>query len=427
MTIARHKVDNSVTNKCEQFALTHYIKAINHLQNPLPFGKDRPSFRVILIVCIIFVSLELLRGHFSIAQLHLRQGLHLLRAATWLTEDRSDMLVLRRCHESLDNWITEAFSRLHIQVELSKQHSQHECLLIRFAELGPPVIRFPSAKEAWHALQRLLTLVIRLSRQARKYEIENTNGLACDVLNLVREQERLSEELVQWREIYRVSEKVLKGRGLEREEKLCKILQIYHTMTSIMVNTCLKPGDESAFDLHSHQFSQLIQTLADLWWFSSTTDEFVVPPGYLADMTRSVVDMGCIFPLYYVAIKCRVHRIRIQAVRILESTYHREGIWDAKITACISRKVIQLEEKDYLDGQNLNDDFSLFSYPKNEDLLTATPPTSYRLQDIELIFRGDPTSDISILCTKFQGGIRSRVCVGTFHLPEKLWVGRATG
>ena len=45
------------------------------------------------------------------------------------------------------------------------------------------------------------------------------------------------------------------------------------------------------------------------------------------------------------AVKCRVHRIRIQAIRLLESFSHKEVIWDAKATACITRKVTEIEDR----------------------------------------------------------------------------------
>jgi hypothetical protein len=50
------------------------------------------------------------------------------------------------------------------------------------------------------------------------------------------------------------------------------------------------------------------------------------PPGHIIDISRSTIDLGLIAPLYYTAVKCRVHRITLQAIRLLETIFYKEGI-----------------------------------------------------------------------------------------------------
>jgi hypothetical protein len=66
----------------------------------------------------------------------------------------------------------------------------------------------------------------------------------------------------------------------------------------------------------------------------------------MLNMSRCIVDIGWIPPLYYTAIRCRIHRVRLHAIRLLESTSHREGICDARISAAVARTVMQLETND---------------------------------------------------------------------------------
>jgi hypothetical protein len=57
------------------------------------------------------------------------------------------------------------------------------------------------------------------------------------------------------------------------------------------------------------------------------------------------VDMGYIPPLYYLALKCRVPRLRRRAIELIISTPHKEGIWDGEVAAYVARQVMETEEE----------------------------------------------------------------------------------
>jgi hypothetical protein len=134
-------------------------------------------------------------------------------------------------------------------------------------------------------------------------------------------QQRVQIELSRWLDTYEESRNVLRGKESLEEKKANQLLCSYHTMVTIMTDTCLSPRDETVFDSHTAQFVHLIRQLADLRGICPIH----APRGHLIIMSRSIVDMGCIPPLYYVVVKCRARRIRLQAVRLLESMFHREG------------------------------------------------------------------------------------------------------
>jgi Fungal specific transcription factor domain len=415
----RQEQSNSIPDKLEQFTLQHYVKAISHLR-PHFSAKDRASFRVALIVCIIFVSLDFLRGHFTTAQIHLQNGLKLLGETQSLSDRNDGLLLLRPCREAIDDWIVEAFSRLHIQVELFKQLYQHPCLLLQAAEPGPPAPMFCSFKEAWHEMERLMNKIFHLTKQAREHEAECTS--LRHPLALLGHQQRVRTELARWLDTYEASREALRGQESLEEEKAYQILCIYHTMVTIMADMCLCPSDEGVFDSHTNQFVHLIRQLADLWAISSTIFPFRAPPGHLINMSRSIVDMAWIPPLYYAAVKCRVHRIRLQAIRLLESTFHREGIWDARIAACVSRKVMEIEERDYYKDVDTADDFPLSSSPRPRDLSLPPLPESYRIRDVEVVLSGDPMNKVLLLCRQRQDGMDCKVRIGEYHVPSQRWM-----
>jgi hypothetical protein len=143
----RQEQNNSASDKVEQLTLQPYLKAIRHLQ-PHFAARDRASFRVALIACIVFISLDFLRGHFAAAQIHLQNGLKLLGELHSLSGENQELLILGSCSEGVDHWIVEEFSGLNIQVELFKYFHPHPSLLQQAVEPGRPSGTFSTFKKA---------------------------------------------------------------------------------------------------------------------------------------------------------------------------------------------------------------------------------------------------------------------------------------
>lgn len=108
----------------------------------------------------------------------------------------------------------------------------------------------------------------------------------------------------------------------------------------------------------------------------------------LTVLMQRVSDLGWIMPLYFTAIKCRHHRVRLQAIRLLEMSPHKEGIWDATMAASIAREVIQTEEEEFSAAVKLMDDFDNLTAPREEDLYLPLVPRSLRLRDIRIFLGG---------------------------------------
>ena len=408
------------SNEQERSTLQHYVKAINHLK-PHFSTKAKASLQVALITCITFVYLEFLRGHFRTAQTHLGNGLKILREIHLLSNDNNGILRSKPCLESTDDWIVEAFSRLHLQVELFKHAYQHPCLVLQAASPETQTLVFHSINEAWQQLGQLLNEVFNLTHLARQQG-------ACECIQthllLLEDQQRIQTELARWLDEYETFNKPLQGLRPTQEEKGYQLLYTYHTMACIMLATCLRPSDESAFDLHTNHFVLLIRQLTVLQTTASTISPVRAVPG---DMSRCIVDMGWIPVLYYMAIKCRVHRIRLQAIRLLESTSHREGIWDAKTAACVARKVMQMEERDFYKDVDTADDFSFLSSPRPQDLLLPSLPESYRIRDVEVVLSGDPMDRILLFCVQTLEGIDCRVLMSVYSVHLQCWIDEKHG
>ena len=403
----------SAPSEQERFALKHYVKAINHLQ-PCFSVKDRTSFRVTLITCIAFVCLEFLRGHFKIAQAHLQNGLQILIEAEMLSNDNIGILQSKPHQESTDDWIIEAFSRLHLQVELFKYTFQHPCLVLQVTSPQSPTLVFHSINDAWQQLGQILNRVFLLTHHARQQALSQHRSTQYPQA-LPELQQQIQIDLARWLDRYESFKNTIPHDSSIEEKKAYQGLPTYHTMATIMAATCLTPTNESIYDSHTSQFLLLIKQLTHLRTLASPAQ--ILPAG---DMSRSIIDMGWIPPLYYTAIKCRVHRLRVHAIRLLESTSHREGIWDAKAVACVARKVMEVEERGFYKG--VADDFPLASIPLLQDLSLPVLPEEYRMRDVEIVLSGAPLDRILLFCKRKEGdGGDCRVLVAEYDVYLRRW------
>ncbi|KAJ5569565.1 uncharacterized protein N7459_008995 [Penicillium hispanicum] len=402
----------------DKFALNNYIQSI-HFLRPHFSTKSKASSRTILIACIVFVSLELLRGHFTTAREHLEKGLQIREEAEDLSKENSSHLGIVPRRDSIDDWIIEAFSRLHVQMGLFSQLCHGPYGTLKGANTDPLPLEFSTVNETWRVLESLLQQTLHLSRTA--FELTEAGAPLHTCTDLWRQQNTLLVRLQQWFVAYKRSNQVLRRRKTLDEEKAYSIVGVYHTMITIMAELSLNPSDEMTFDSQAHRFDHLIRQMTTLWTLSKPALDIMAAAGDEFNMSRSIVDMGCISPLYYVAVKCRNHRLRLQAVRLLESVTHREGVWDAKISACAARKVMELEEAGYYMHLEPADHFSLLSYPAPYDLLVPPLPKQNRICDVELVLHGSPTETILLFCRKRQDGEVFRSCLAQYDILSRSW------
>ncbi|KAF7180853.1 hypothetical protein CNMCM7691_010144 [Aspergillus felis] len=400
--------DGLKTENEEKVTLTRYSKAISYLQ-PHFKTKDRTAFRIALIVCVLFIALELLRGHFESARIHLQQGLNLLEGSG--LSKRKGRLLVGQSQEYVDDWIVQALSRLHIQVELLKQVHRGSSLRLQIPCLQCKSSTFPSVKEAWSWLHHQMGTVFHLNGDVRGHVCPKSNLPA----QLLQRQQSIHENLTQWLNTYNATSQAMNGRMPKDQAQIYGLLRTYHTMITIMAATCLSPGDEMVFDLHADKFLEMITMLAHLWKFLSMYSAFGSRPAQFF-MSRSIGDLGWIAPLYYTAIKCRVHRIRLHAIRLLETSFHREGFWDSQILAFVARKVMEIEEGDFYQLLDSVDDFALHRPPGHDEMLFPPLPESCRLSDVEVSLLGDPVSTISILCNLSGHGTGRQTCVASYEV-----------
>lgn len=417
--------EEDVLGQMEQVPLRYFARSINNLQRHLS-ANSQASLRIVLITCIIFTTLDLLRGHFKTAQIHVRNGVHLVRRLGSFS-DRDDGLHPTRMSDPTDIWIVEAFMRLHGQVEVQSLMNRVACEpLFPDFSLIPLIQKVRSAKEAWNHLDKILEHILHLNNQALECETE-CQALRPPPPSLRTDQQQIQTALTSWSKACGSSRPslLMQHYKLPWEKKGFWLLLLHHQMLTIMADLCLLPRNEVIFDAHTDSFLRLINHAVDLWAYTLSTNppRPKLLPGQFLNMSNSITDKGWVAALYYTAVKCRVHRIRLQAVRFLQSSHHREGFWDSFIMAAVARKVMEIEERDYYHDINpLDNVFSLTSSPTSWDLSLPTLPESYRLRGVEAILSGCPVNRVLLLCNQRQGMEDRKIQIGEYDILTQRWI-----
>uniref|UniRef100_A0A8H7K117 Transcription factor domain-containing protein n=1 Tax=Bionectria ochroleuca TaxID=29856 RepID=A0A8H7K117_BIOOC len=393
--------------KESKFMLQHYISAISELRRLLS-NKDKASYRVALVICIMFTTLDFLRGHLKAAQMHLRNGLKILGELQGCSSRINSGVTSPLTHSTgqEDGWISEAYSRLHLQMQLWKPIAEKPLFSLSDSLLSIPT-RFQTLPKAWQGWEGIMNQILTLTEEARL----QTQTLP----SLIEQRECIRSALDRWLKSYQSSDLGLLPVSAEKADAL---IRAYHSMATIMVEVCLDPGDEMIYDSQTSRFLDMLSHLLRLLsgHGAHTIHGLSEASSSRSKFEWSIVDFGNIQALYYMAVKCRVHRIRLQAIRLLELCSHREGIWDSKAAGCVARKVMNLEEQRSWHSE-LDDDFPILGYPDFSEISEPTIPVSQRICDAEIEMEGSPMN--TILLFGHESG--KRVVISKYDCASMEW------
>ncbi|KAJ4364509.1 hypothetical protein N0V83_009104 [Neocucurbitaria cava] len=421
----------------ERFVLQQYSKAINLLQSVL-LHRDKTSIAVVLIVCQVFTFLEYLRGKHKLAETHLRNGLRLLKDL--YTEESMSyhgVVVLKPASHAkvLDHGIVRSFATMHLQADLFGRHLAGIDMILQPMETEVPFPTFANVEEAKDCLDKLLHGILLISQKLR----ENRDGFENDWSRFDHAQEQAMSLLQAWLETYYRTTVEMKRRILlngnppegplafgtktppstkpiTREPIAYKLLLSYHAMATIMCN-CLRADSESAYEAHTTEFMIILEGSIELW--KAYLLALSVPNN--VKLSDSISEFGFLPPLYYTALKCRNHRIRLHAIRLLSQIPHKEGVWDSNITASVGRKVMRLEEAEVSRGMDFDfdDEFPLEVVPDLDAYCYPKLPESSLFHEVQVDLQEEPANSAVLTCKRWQvdGNLEVLKC----HFDGRRW------
>ncbi|KAI0427607.1 hypothetical protein F5Y09DRAFT_26424 [Xylaria sp. FL1042] len=415
--------DYTTLDSQQKFMLQEYGESIRSLQSHLS-SRDRKSIQVALTTCAIYTFLENLLGRYVTANAHLHSGLRLLAGIYGPVDGLASETITSISRGYVDDWIIEIFVRLHVQAALWGQGLLSLCPRLPVFPTTPIPAFFENANQAAHHLDRLILDILRLAEQCSGSDDSAVNP----TLDLVLDdcQQSFLRELEQWLAAYNMTNLEICKGFTSVDEFYMKVLRGYHTMAVLMLSTCTWPASEMVYDLYTAGFVQLLEQLVVIWKAHVARPAWRLDPA-TADMPRkishSVGDKGWIPLLYFVAVKCRVHRIRLHAIRLMSQTAHKEGVWNASLALIVAEEIMRIEEGDYYQGLDTDDKFRIVSIPTDHDMQLPPLPEYRRLYNTRVELPEHPMGSLMLEYEHKLGNIddtiRRKRC---YDLQARRWV-----
>lgn len=377
------------------FTVRQYNRAIDCLK-PCFSDSRRISLRITLVSCALFIYAEFLRGHYTKGIIHLEHGLTLLPGIGKSAESRDPSSTL------VDGWLITIFTRLLVQAKLFGQSLRVSCqsFLDSSLQRSPDVFR-----STHHARRRLEQILLRTFYLQEQSDQLTANGTTTPLIDLLNYQNSIQMELQLWLKNYETTMENLPPTHNALELFAYRLLRLYHRLAVILAGTCLESSSELRFDLYDPSFSDIISHCIETYQMRFPNGKRDVRAHHDPEPTspNSVSDIGWIVPLYFTALKCRNHRIRHQAIKLLESSLHKEGMWSSTLAVLVARQVVEIEEGNFYEHIGSKDDqFDMLSAPTDEDLATSSLPEEFRLSKIDVVLPADGAGKLLLRCCREQ-------------------------
>lgn len=363
---------------------------------------------------MVFVCLEYLRGRYQTGNEHLRNGIRVIGGLA----GAGNILDLEAPMDPADIWLMETFGRLNLQANLLGQGVRFTYNVVQSFDSQPMPVIFTSIRVARKQLDWLQSEIILLTNRWER--LNEHSPLKDPPPNLIDLRLRILKELESWERTYTVSRVTLVAQMGAVGNCVYVMLRLYHKMARIMASTCFLPNGETSFDDHTDDFVQIITESID---FHNYTKSIPMDKVFThrPDISPFTSDKGCIPPLYFTAIKCRVHRIRLQAIRALMVTLSKEGVWDAQLAGAVGGEVMRLEEGGFYKDIPLEDDFAWDQVPTEKDFQSPELPENNRMHSVQVILPNSRQDEAVIVCKRRTETGISDTITRTYDPVLKKW------
>jgi hypothetical protein len=306
-------------------AIQSYNKAIQYVLRKDSLSNN--DVYVSLVVCILFVCLEFMKGDMNLSFQHIQGGFRILMDRNNRARS-TDLLVPSSpgVTDDLISALSAMLSRLRVQTLLFDPNLLPLGKRKEFvASISGPMPReFRSLAEARSHFVGIggeaMGLILRTSRTVY------VNGSFDEHVAV---QKCLAVEIRQWMHAFDCLLAARQQSWTWQQVKAANILNMQALAISIWISTALSP-EQSVFDAYRPEFEAILDLALG-----------TVGHGMLSSFQ---FDLGVIPTLHFVGVKCRWPELRRQALKILGSAHWREMLFDSHRAYRAVHRVIELEE-----------------------------------------------------------------------------------
>ncbi|KAH8654994.1 hypothetical protein BGZ60DRAFT_495615 [Tricladium varicosporioides] len=310
--------------------LVQYTKAIAAVARYISQNDQDP--RISLISCLMFVWIEIFRGDLASAFQHLTSGVRILESSPGL-KPKINIATHSQKRDELLAFLTRSFARLKVQATIHGSVSAKipfSCNSSKYSVSSPS--SFSNIFESRGYLDTLIQEIFGHMRELHdNRSLEKTSAVDFTALEL---RETYLHRLEEWYSAHQC----LIGRApqlVKDEAPSFQYLQLYYRLMNLMLES-LVWNSEMNSDNYSAGFADIIKISTDLLDVSQLQPEGKPRP--------LCVDMGIIPPLFFLALKCRVLKLREQAIALLKRGPEQEGLWFRERVVKFSEWKVAMEE-----------------------------------------------------------------------------------
>lgn len=304
-----------------RLALSHYNLAIREL-------KSMNNEPLVLMVCILFICIEILLGNREAAIQHCKHGVVILEN-------------VEASYPWTKKYLSPIFRRLTLFPFFFGSGSASFPKLLGLDDQMPA--SFSSMEEAQYYLDGIVTRTVGLVRQGDSYRLGNLRSKPVPS-ELLSQQDTIRSALNQWQSRFADFQNEAPSRP-RPDEMLCNTLLRYE-IAQIWVETAFE-YDETAYDRYLDRFRWMVSEAANIYLSRISEGDTT-----LQETPKFIFEMGFIPLLYYVVIKCRCLETRIQALSLMKMLgVVRENLWELSSMHAAGRRVIEIEHAVLLDKQ----------------------------------------------------------------------------
>ncbi|KAI9925574.1 hypothetical protein MW887_005955 [Aspergillus wentii] len=309
-----------------RFALEQYGRSLSAL-NIRRHSRDPKLCEVVLTCCLLFVMLELTRGQYDLAFMHVRQGLLIIQDKS--RDSSSSIWTLRS--DDVEISLAQTMARLDAQSVFFGIEAPR--LNLYPGETGQieGADDFQTLSDARRGFDVLLSSATHFLNAVNSLPSEER--LSCHHPDLGERQLHLRIQLEEYMVRLQRSKIQLKGN---KEQRGIDLIHLHEKTLSILLETSLTGTEEPNYDIYTDDFKNILAScvrIAQSFWEDGPARPTLV------------LDMGIIPPLLLACDKCCDSRMRQQGLRLLEAWPHREGPWDSRLIVIILKQIISIEDE----------------------------------------------------------------------------------
>ena len=321
----RTSTDHTITTpELQNYALQQYNQAVKRTQTLLAETSNGSPDKLIkgLVACVLFVCYENFTGNYHIATMHLQNGLRII------TKEAS-----KNVQSTIPKDIVHVFRRLDLQAIAFSDcrapypdHLYQEPLRL----ITTPATNFRSIEDCMDVVLRLCRW---LFREASRSELRPCPVPSSDI-------QFAQTALAQWNEDIQHFLITFSTKPTDQVHRPIALLKMYQIIMTAIIATGIH-GQETLHDAHLSEYQLVLDLGASL-----------LPSGHVFSSTNQFFcfDIGVIFPLFWVATKCRDPSTRRRAITLLKTMHHQEGMWKSTTAAKVAEFVMSIEEEGLQEG-----------------------------------------------------------------------------